>query len=232
MSEVRYIISDASKKIDVEPHVLRYWEEELDLDIPRNEMGHRYYTEQDIKRLKAVKALKDQGFQLKAIKMALPDINKIEELDPKSILELREELNRKAIELENLEGVLEMQDGTSITLPKKGDEKNTVLADTKPDNNVVMSKKMGQFKEIMSELIIDALRENNRDLSGAVSTAVSDNIVKEMDYLFRVNEEKEEERFKKFDATLREYQKGRLETAAAKEAKKEKKRGLFHKKNK
>ena len=42
MSQTRYIISDASKKIDVEPHVLRYWEEELHLEIKRNEMGHRY----------------------------------------------------------------------------------------------------------------------------------------------------------------------------------------------
>ena len=37
----RYMISDAAKLIDVETHVLRYWEEELDIQIPRNEMGHR-----------------------------------------------------------------------------------------------------------------------------------------------------------------------------------------------
>lgn len=39
MDEVHYLISDASKKVDVEAHVLRYWEEELELDIPRNEWG-------------------------------------------------------------------------------------------------------------------------------------------------------------------------------------------------
>ena len=27
MSETHYLISDASKKVDVESHVLRYWEE-------------------------------------------------------------------------------------------------------------------------------------------------------------------------------------------------------------
>ena len=43
MNEIHYLISDASKKVDVEAHVLRYWEEELKLDIPRNDMGHRYY---------------------------------------------------------------------------------------------------------------------------------------------------------------------------------------------
>ena len=37
MEVLRYMISDAAKKIDVEPHVLRYWEEELAVDIPRND---------------------------------------------------------------------------------------------------------------------------------------------------------------------------------------------------
>ena len=55
MSSKRYIISDASKQVDVEAHVLRYWEDELSLEIPRNEMGHRYYTEENIERLKKIK---------------------------------------------------------------------------------------------------------------------------------------------------------------------------------
>ena len=38
MAEIHYLISDASKKVDVEAHVLRYWEEELELPIPRNDM--------------------------------------------------------------------------------------------------------------------------------------------------------------------------------------------------
>ena len=41
MEKVRYMISDAAALAGVETHVLRYWEEELDLTIPRNEMGHR-----------------------------------------------------------------------------------------------------------------------------------------------------------------------------------------------
>ena len=36
-----YTISEAAKVMEVEPHVLRYWEEELGLDISRNSMGHR-----------------------------------------------------------------------------------------------------------------------------------------------------------------------------------------------
>ena len=55
MNQIRYMISDASKLVEVESHVLRYWEEELELPIARNEMGHRYYTEDDIQLLKHIK---------------------------------------------------------------------------------------------------------------------------------------------------------------------------------
>ncbi|HBI72889.1 MAG TPA: hypothetical protein DDY59_06850, partial [Lachnospiraceae bacterium] len=72
MGEVRYMISEASKKVGVEDHVLRYWERELELPIARNEMKNRYYRETDIVLLQTIKNLKDQGFQLKAIKMVLP----------------------------------------------------------------------------------------------------------------------------------------------------------------
>ena len=71
MAEVHYLISDASKKVDVESHVLRYWEEELELEIPRNEMGHRYYMEYHIRLFRQIKELKEKGYQLKAIKAAL-----------------------------------------------------------------------------------------------------------------------------------------------------------------
>ncbi len=74
MDEIRYLISDASRKVDVETHVLRYWEEELGLMIPRNELGHRYYTEFHIRLFCQVKALKDKGYQLKAIKNALQQV--------------------------------------------------------------------------------------------------------------------------------------------------------------
>ena len=48
-----------------------------------------------------------------------------------------------------------------------------------------------------------------------------------MEYLLRLKEEREEERYKKFDEVLRNYQKGTKEAAATKE-----KRGLFRKKKK
>ena len=52
MEKVRYMISDAANIVHVESHVLRYWEDELELNIPRNEMGHRYYTDFHIRLFK------------------------------------------------------------------------------------------------------------------------------------------------------------------------------------
>lgn len=65
------LISEAAKQVKVETHVLRYWEEELQLPIKRNEMGHRYYTMEDVSRFRKIKMLKEQGLQLKAIKSVL-----------------------------------------------------------------------------------------------------------------------------------------------------------------
>ena len=79
MEEKKYMISDAAKQVEVESHVLRYWEEELGLSISRNELGHRYYTEDNIKLFKNIKMLKEQGFQLKAIKMVIPELENVGE---------------------------------------------------------------------------------------------------------------------------------------------------------
>ena len=88
MSETHYLISDASKKVDVESHVLRYWEEELEMNIPRNEMGHRYYTDFHIRLFKQIKELKEKGYQLKAIKAALAKtLAEGESVAPTDILE-------------------------------------------------------------------------------------------------------------------------------------------------
>ena len=62
--EKTYLISDAAKQVQVETHVLRYWEEELGLPIKRNKLGHRYYTGSDVEFSKEVKKMKDIGLDV------------------------------------------------------------------------------------------------------------------------------------------------------------------------
>lgn len=74
MGEVRFMISEAAKQVDVESHVLRYWEEELGLAIGRTEMGHRYYTNDDIQLFCCIKKLKDEGMLLRDLKPLIPEL--------------------------------------------------------------------------------------------------------------------------------------------------------------
>lgn len=215
MEETRYIISDASKLVDVEQHTLRYWEDELKLGIERSSLGHRLYTEEDISTFQKIKALKEQGFQLKAIKMILPDIDKLETLDPASLLKLKEQMNEDELpedeETDNNRSELAM-----------GADTNTM------DLSTASTDRMGQFRGIMKDIMTDVLRENNVELSDTVAMTVTNSVIKEMDYLMRLKEEREEERYKQFDKTLREYQTSKSHSAASKE--KRRKRKLFRNK--
>ena len=95
MEKVRYTISDAAQMMDVESHALRYWEEELDLSVPRNEQGHRYYTKENIEQFQKIKDLKEKGYQLKAIKMLLHEEEPLLETEPQP----KEKADRKSTRL-------------------------------------------------------------------------------------------------------------------------------------
>ena len=232
MNQVRYIISDASKKIDVEPHVLRYWEEELGVKVPRNEMGHRYYREEDIELFKSIKVLKEQGFQLRAIKMVLSDVKRIGQLDKKKMAMLKDELNAQVLSMDQTASEHVEENKDSIKGQALEAQKEILIREvcaTKPEPVTTQGEpKIAQFKVIMNNIIMEALRENNAELSKAVSSNVSESVLKEMDYMMRMKEEREEERFKRLDDSIRSKQKARKEISATKE--KRKKIKLFGKK--
>ena len=232
MNQVRYIISDASKKIDVEPHVLRYWEEELGVKVPRNEMGHRYYREEDIELFKSIKVLKEQGFQLRAIKMVLSDVKRIGQLDKKKMAMLKDELNAQVLSMDQTASEHVEENKDSIKGQALEAQKEILIREvcaTKPEPVTSQGEpKIAQFKVIMNNIIMEALRENNAELSKAVSSNVSESVLKEMDYMMRMKEEREEERFKRLDDSIRSKQKARKEISATKEKRKKKK--LFGKK--
>lgn len=205
MAEIHYLISDASRKVDVESHVLRYWEDELELAIPRNEMGHRYYTEAHIRLFQQIKELKEKGYQLKAIKTALDKIME-DGKDPVIPDELLEESVTRALK-------------ESAVVTDSGDGETGLSEIHNTAQVIIAQEKMEQFQEIMNHIIGRALEVNNEQLSQDVSSIVNDRIVKELEYLMRVKDEKEEERFKQLDELLRSYQKdnkGRAEAAASK----------------
>lgn len=67
----QYPISEVAELTSYPPHVLRYYEKEFELDIPRNESNHRYYTYAEIELLQYIKSLQDKGFSNKQIKLII-----------------------------------------------------------------------------------------------------------------------------------------------------------------
>ena len=201
MSETHYLISDAAKKVDVPSHVLRYWEEELEMKIPRNEMGHRCYSEFHIRLFKQVKDLKEKGYQLKAIKTAMEKSGKKDGVVVVPAEGLEEEI---------VAALKECEEQEETRLESLNDRELTEL---------MAKERAKQFEELMMRMIGQAIEENNEKLSQDISRLVNDKILKELDYLMRVADERDEERFRQLDETLRLYQrenKGKAEAAAAK----------------
>ena len=107
-----YTVAETVKMTGVKSYVLRYWEDELDLHIGRNELGHRYYTGEDIQLFLNIKELKNRGLQLRAIKELLP---KIAMCHPKNVTEENEN------QIQMLEQVVKDAENTSHFI--SGDEK-------------------------------------------------------------------------------------------------------------
>lgn len=80
-SKPRYVISVAARMIGIEAHTLRYYER-LGLVQPERSSGNiRLYSEQDIDRLRYIKALmSDCGVNLAGVEVALRLMRRMKEM--------------------------------------------------------------------------------------------------------------------------------------------------------
>lgn len=221
-----YYISEASKLVQVEPHVLRYWEDELSLAIGRNEMGHRCYTKEDIERFQQIRYLKEQGLQLKAIRLflhgdntfPLPSAGKSEAAArkmPPNGAESRKADGNEIVEndiAEKVEDMVMKKAKKYMVTMTKG--KETVMelpvgdlqeyAESADDEK---AKKAARLQYLLQHLVTDAVKNANREMC----TEIKESILKELDYQFRQQEERdeahwkqEEEHYRKIDEMIRQ----------------------------
>ncbi len=167
--EKTYLISDAAKQVQVETHVLRYWEEELGLPIKRNKLGHRYYTGSDVEFFKEVKKMKDTGLQLKAIRMYMKD-GKIIPIDGQNMA------------VNSLQA-----EETKIVPIHTENPVNAVIEDTE---EVSREEKSLRLQYLLKQFIKEAVQDSNQELYNQMR----DTIMKELDYQFRTQEEREDKR--------------------------------------
>lgn len=211
MEQVRYMISDAANIVAVESHVLRYWEDELELTVPRNELGHRYYTQENVDQFLRIKQLKEEGYQLKAIKIILQQeklagLHKEQPAAPEHVTKTGQVLTEPQMSAVSVE--------KPVHLPEKKQPQQV-------DVSVQMTpqERMEQFQNLMTQIVRNAMTDNNQDLSREIGTEVGDRVLKEMNYLMRMQDEQEEERFKKLDEAIRSHGKRQKKTIRRKKQK-------------
>lgn len=265
MTKSRYMIKEASKIIRVEPHVLRYWEDELKLSIPRNDMGHRYYRKEDLEMFRGILLLKNKGFSLKAIQLLLPDLERVCQLDDLGLDILKEEVDARVQELELreqaaasvstlparqlMEQLTPVMETENLHIPDRITSGETPAAETAdpkdstvdapdrtslasmPARKPVISEKEGlpveehtetgsqtrlaQFTHIISDIVNKVLEENNTRLVKEIKADVTDNILKEVDYMLRVQQEQQDDQFNRLLNVLESDNKSRRQIAAA-----------------
>lgn len=234
MSQEYYLIKEAAAKVGVESHVLRYWEEELKMDIHRNAMGHRYYTEKDIGVLSKVKDLKERGLQLRAIRDYLEKrrqqitdgandfksdvIRAVAEDEPvKTHFEETVEAEQRKKEAQDgkrsEQHERQTTDGTKQTAGKN--QRNVEIVPVKQHAMTTSEEKMEQFQQIMNRVLANAIKENNELIGKTAGEHAANAVVTQMQGMTKEQEERAEERYRKLDQTLREIQRARAEAAAA-----------------
>lgn len=215
MKQEILLISEAAKQVQVETHVLRYWEEELQLPIKRNEMGHRYYTMEDVSRFREIKMLKEQGLQLRAIKSVLQNDG---QEDSGRTMHRTEAADKKSGEAEKA-----AEDKAMDFMIGKRQKFIVSLSE-----DAEKEEKAKRLQYLLQQMMVETVKKANEELC----TEIKESILKELDYQFRAREEREEEHwkqeeehFRKIDEMLRERQKIREKATKSKREKKSRKKG-------
>ena len=145
--ETRYTVRQAAETTGVKAYVLRYWEDELDLHIQRNELGHRYYTGYDIQIFMNIKELKKRGLQLRAIKNLIPQIARTAPGSAESKVKLLEGEVQECEVLEDETADMEAEDE---------------ILDSSEEAEQV-NPKILEFQAILERLITQEIQSKNED---------------------------------------------------------------------
>lgn len=206
MGEVRFMISEAAKQVKVEAHVLRYWEEELDLTIGRTEMGHRYYTKDDIQLFRCIKKLKDEGMLLKDLKPLIPELKATR-------LKLQGTQSPSGnADSGNTDAEPTAASSTGRSTANAAVSSAPVSGSSAEPAEVIPVTQLEQVRSLIGNVLAEVVADNNEVLKKDISRTVTTDVMREMDYLFQAKERQEEEHFRKLDCLIRQQQANRRET--------------------
>ncbi len=207
-----YQVSEAADVLETEVYTLRYWENQLNLEVPRNAAGHRYYEETQIRMFRDVKRLKEAGFGLRQIKAMGQRMKEVAALSDEKLQELRNRIVGLETEQETVFSGKVLKEPEKTEDPEK--EEAFSLCVTEPERCVkpVQEERadgVRLLQEGMTKWLGEMLQKNNEQLTNRIEEGVSERMARELRFLFRQQEEREEERYRRLDRTIREYQQAR-----------------------
>ena len=165
------------------------------------------------------------------------ELEQLEQARQKEITQ-REEVQRQEIQKENRRKEIEEKNkniaGRSREETEVDSGKNckVIAIHNKTEDAAVAEReaKMQQFEDIMGRIVGKALREQAENLGDAMGNHLCNKMLREVDELMVEQEQREEERYKRLDETIRSVQKARQEVAVSKDGTRKKR--LFFRKNK
>jgi len=144
-----YLISDLSKILGVQSHVLRYWEEEMGFNIERNPMGHRRYSKDDLERFMKIQELKKQGMQLKEIRTYFTDDYNSADLT---------------------------KDLTNLPKLRTDDHQENALSNHETNNNDKAKRLSLLLRNLVNDAVKTAVKENNQEMVEELKSAMAKEI--------------------------------------------------------
>lgn len=184
-------IKDAVKMLDTEAYVLRFYEKELNLDIKRNDKGHRVYTIEDIELFRKIQEMREKGLQLKAIEAIVHDTEGMAK-------ETYEQLS-------------------GISLAEVNCDEDSEEVDITDANDM----KVRQFSYLLKDVFKEALGEYNTqyrlEMSQEVRKEVENAVAQKMEQVYKEESKKSEVYYKRLDETIREVQKIKKELSEDKQ---------------
>lgn len=229
MTQEMYSIKEAANALGVETHALRFWEEELGLSISRNQQGRRIYSDENMQEFRRIMEWKEQGLQLKAIKQLihkgdgkrsgywdegreknlLKEAEQMElagdDMTARRIIMYRpkEVTRQESTELGLAQHEAAQMEMTRMSLTRREFDRQEIA-------DLERAEKARRLQELLKQFIAESIRESNTELL----QGLKDGLLKELDYQFRLQEEreaerekirieKEDEHFRKLDENLR-----------------------------
>ena len=169
-------------------------------------MGHRYYTKENIAEFQRIKELKEQGYQLKAIRMIVHN-GPIEGLTAEAPIPVGQaplSAGAAAAIPQPVQPVAAQPAAVAQPVQPAAPQQLPVKTTAESPQSILNNTdKMAQFTELMTEIVGKALAANNEELGQSISEEVGKQVIKEMNYLMREREEAEEDRFRRLDAAIR-----------------------------